>query len=118
MKLIGRDPFGAPKMQVLFCQNSAKLSGKRTERGPDSEKPAGAQGATVIGGSLESLRLENGECDSVKASAFQAVAFLLQFCRFFLIISIGWCTMKTEWVWNGRFIGKSDKDPSFYRKNR
>lgn len=80
MKLIGRDPSGAPKMQVLFCQNSAKLSGKRTERGPDSEKPAGAQGATVVSGSLESLRLENGECDSVKASAFQAVAFLLQFC--------------------------------------
>ena len=84
MKLIGRDPFGAPKMQVLFYQNSAKLSGKRTERGPDSEKPAGAQGATVIGGSLESLRLENGECDSVKASAFQAVAFFAAILPIFL----------------------------------
>ena len=61
MKLIGRDPSGAPKMQVLFCQNSAKLSGKRTERGPDSEKPAGAQGATVAIGrwNLSGSKTEN-----------------------------------------------------------
>lgn len=108
MKLIGRDPSGAPKMQVLFCQNSAKLSGKRTERGPDSEKPAGAQGATVISGSLESLRLENGECDSVKASAFQAVAF------FVAILLISLDNMR-RLVYNKSRMGMKW---SFYRENR
>lgn len=108
MKLIGRDPSGAPKMQVLFCQNSAKLSGKRTERGPDSEKPAGAQGATVAIRPLESLRLENVECDSVKASAFQAVAF------FVAILLISLDNMR-RLVYNKSRMGMKW---SFYRENR
>ena len=48
MKLIGRDPFGgAEDASAVFCRSGAKLSGKRTESGPNSEKPNGAQGATA-----------------------------------------------------------------------